>query len=127
MPYGRIKTPRAEFGGPLKWDFSTAWLRVVRFYKNVGGEPVFFIVITITKMASIGVFGNLIYFTSWVRAGELENSLFFVIFMTRTKRYAARIWVKRTSYKRRFIRVTVSVESLYRHKTPIYSYFIKNS
>lgn len=78
-------------------------------------------------MASIGVFGNLIYFTSWVRAGELENSLFFVIFMTRTKRYAARIWVKRTSYKRRFICVTVSVESLYRHKTPIYSYFIKNS
>lgn len=78
-------------------------------------------------MASIGVFGNLIYFTSWVRAGELENSLFFIIFMTRTKRYAARIWVKRTSYKRRFIRVTVSVESLYRHKTPIYSYFIKNS
>lgn len=69
-------------------------------------------------MASIGVFGNLIYFTSWVRAGELENSLFFVIFMTRTERRATCIWVKRTSYKRRFICVTVSVESLYRHKTP---------
>ena len=78
-------------------------------------------------MASIGVFGNLIYFTSWVHAGELENSLFFIIFMIRTKRYAACIWVKRISYKRRFIRVTVSVERLYGHKTPIYSYFIKNS
>lgn len=78
-------------------------------------------------MASIGVFGNLIYFTSWVRAGELENSLFFVIFMTRTKRYAARIWVKRTSYNGDLSVLPSPLRVYIDTKHPIYSYFIKNS
>ena len=78
-------------------------------------------------MASIGVFGNLIYFTSWVRAGELENSLFFVIFMTRTKRCATCIWVKRTSYNGDLSVLPSPLRVYIDTKHPIYSYFIKNS